>query len=120
MDDGLKDAIKHFQESAYWHRNGILVDIKVSMPSQVFGYVTTGTPKGRDASNMIKAPEDAFVEAIDLDDKYHQDVRIRKYYNDDNTWIIEYELKLTGELWQKRGLEEVGTNVNSIAYTINS
>jgi len=88
-------------------RNGLLIDINVSIPANQFGNIKTKSIKRKDVSNMVKALEDGIFEALGIDDKYTQELRIRKFFNLDDTWQIEVDGYLT-KLWQERGISNDG------------
>lgn len=77
--------------------------IEVSYPRETF-YYKNGQLKKKDASNTIKALEDGISEALGVDDKQNVDVKVGKYFNEDDKYIIYVELVETTEN-RFRGME---------------
>ncbi|AMM44882.1 hypothetical protein SP15_083 [Bacillus phage SP-15] len=85
------------------HKKGILgfdIEIHISMPKDKFGY-KNGKLKRRDATNAIKATEDGFLEHMKLEDSYTGQCKVRKYFNNEGTWQIEFIMRPI-PLWVER------------------
>ena len=67
------------------------LDIEVSFPKKDF-MNSDGELKQVDASNVIKSLEDGIYEALGVNDKQNVEVSVRKYYNEDETYIIQAEI----------------------------
>ena len=65
--------------------------IEVSYPKDMY-YYKNGNLKRLDASNAIKPFEDGIAEAVGVDDTQNMKVKIEKFYNDDNMFIVYAEL----------------------------
>lgn len=99
------EVVKYFKDSSdhTLHKYGILgydIEIHISMPKSKFGY-KNGKLKRRDATNSIKSTEDGFLEFMGLEDSYTGQCLVRKYYNNDNQWQIEFIMRPI-QLWVER------------------
>lgn len=104
------DIVEYFKTRADHsiNKKGILgydIDIKLSIPKDKFGF-KNGRLKRRDVTNAIKATEDGFLEHMGLEDSYTGQCNIRKYFNDEDTWQIEFSMKPI-PLWVERKIMDV-------------
>lgn len=71
---------------------GLRMYLKVSMPEEEYWNPENFTLYRNDASNFIKAIEDAIYKGIGIDDNRNIFVTVEKGYNEDEVWYIEAEL----------------------------
>lgn len=100
-----QEVINYFKyhSDATLHKYGVLgydIDIKISIPRKKFGYKNAKL-KRRDVTNAIKSTEDGFLEHMGLEDSYTGKCNIQKFYNDEDTWQIEFTIKPI-KLWIER------------------
>lgn len=65
--------------------------IEISYPNSEI-YFKNGGLKKKDVSNTIKALEDAIYEALEVDDKYNNNISIRRFMNEEDTFFIYIEI----------------------------
>ncbi|AWD93061.1 hypothetical protein HSE3_gp109 [Bacillus phage vB_BceM-HSE3] len=99
-DNLVQDELGWVRDLMHKVKHGMIVDLTITIPKDVFGNFKTKTPKSYDTSNMIKSPEDSILEFFNVNDVYTQEVRCRKLYTEHDKWQIEFKVYLT-DMWKE-------------------
>lgn len=90
------DELREFSQSVLDNGHGLLFKLSVSMPRRSYGVSKLCK---RDASNYIKAVEDALYMNMNIDDTRNVRVESSKYYNNYDKWVIKAEVYRVGSAW---------------------
>lgn len=105
IHDAINRKLKEGKVSSKMDPNKLYkLDIEVSFPKKDF-MTSEGELKQVDASNVIKSLEDGIYEALGVNDKQNIEVTVRKYYNNNDTYIIQAEIMEIKEAVLQKDLE---------------